>query len=60
MWGILGGFNVEKSYENNIIKELQKLNDICNAQPCWECEHRGEQPCGVRVKILELESIVGD
>ena len=49
-----------KSYENNIIKELQKLNDICNAQPCWECEHHGEQPCGVRVKILELESIVGD
>lgn len=51
---------MNKTYENNIIKELQELNNTCNAQHCEECKHNTEPWCSVRQRILELESIVGD
>lgn len=48
------------TYENCIIKELQELNNICNAQNCDECDHIKESPCSIRNRILELEFIIGD
>lgn len=49
-----------KTYENSVVKELQELNDECNANYCNSCKHASKQPCSIRERILELEEIIGD